>query len=400
LLEQLNLVDYGQAGFNWWLNSMYIAFLCYYDDLFKKFINVKKHYLMLLGFLGGMLAYRGGAALSPMAVQDLNYYLWVGLSWSLFFPLSLWVYHTESPWQDLLDRSVIYSFDRSGFLRHQRQFEKALNFEFDGPVLITGGSSGIGLAVAQELERQGKQVLITGRDRSKGDKALSLMGDQCRFISCDLSDWREVQKLALNLPEIQHIVLNAGGMPGQELLNEHGIEHQFASQVIGHTLLVHELDRLSKIAKQAKIIWVSSGGMYLKRLEVDQLEQPKVYDKVQVYANVKRAQVELLHFWHQRYPNYRTLGMHPGWVDTPALSTALPGFNRFFKSRLRTPSQGADTIIWQLSDSSDIEVGGFYFDRKKVSSSIWPFQTSSQSVLDLEVLIQKSIQKASENKGA
>jgi hypothetical protein len=38
--------------------------------------------------------------------------------------------------------------------------------------------------------------------------------------------------------------------------------------------------------------------------------------------------------------------MHPGWADTPGVATSLPGFRRLTAPLLRSPEQGADTIIW------------------------------------------------------
>ncbi|MHC9314052.1 hypothetical protein, partial [Xanthomonas campestris] len=38
--------------------------------------------------------------------------------------------------------------------------------------------------------------------------------------------------------------------------------------------------------------------------------------------------------------------MHPGWVDTPMIANAMPDFYHSMKARLRTPEQGADTMVW------------------------------------------------------
>ena len=38
--------------------------------------------------------------------------------------------------------------------------------------------------------------------------------------------------------------------------------------------------------------------------------------------------------------------MHPGWADTPAVASSIPGFHERMQKVLRTPQQGADTVIW------------------------------------------------------
>jgi thioredoxin reductase len=71
----------------------------------------------------------------------------------------------------LLDASIFWSFDRSGFQRHELEFTDELRFTADATALITGGTSGIGEASALELLKSGVHVTVTGRDARKG-KAL------------------------------------------------------------------------------------------------------------------------------------------------------------------------------------------------------------------------------------
>ena len=57
--------------------------------------------------------------------------------------------------------------------------------------------------------------------------------------------------------------------------------------------------------------------------------------------------------------------MHPGWVDTPGVETALPGFYRATKRFLRTPDEGADTAVWLATSSEAGKVTGkFWLDRE------------------------------------
>ena len=70
----------------------------------------------------------------------------------------------------LLDKSVIFSFDRSGFERHSRQFESLPEAGSLGTVLITGGTSGIGKACADYLLEHNTRCIVTGRDASKFEK--------------------------------------------------------------------------------------------------------------------------------------------------------------------------------------------------------------------------------------
>jgi len=54
--------------------------------------------------------------------------------------------------------------------------------------------------------------------------------------------------------------------------------------------------------------------------------------------------------------------MHPGWADTPAVRNSMPDFHRRLKDKLRSPEQGADTIVWlAASKSSTALKSGLFF---------------------------------------
>ena len=127
--------------------------------------------------------------------------------------------------------------------------------------------------------------------------------------------------------------------------------------------------KYGKINRHARIIWVSSGGMYLKKLDLDSLFHNQKYEKVSTYSNVKRAQVTLVEELsrQERWKNVKVFSMHPGWVATHGLKEALPIFFSLMRNRLRDTKEGADTIIWPLLTEESLTSGSFYFDRKIVS---------------------------------
>jgi NAD(P)-dependent dehydrogenase (short-subunit alcohol dehydrogenase family) len=60
--------------------------------------------------------------------------------------------------------------------------------------LVTGGTSGIGLAIAERLLRDGARVVVTGRDEARGREAQERLGDGARFVAADAADEAAVER--------------------------------------------------------------------------------------------------------------------------------------------------------------------------------------------------------------
>ena len=280
----------------------------------------------------------------------------------------MWLFYEDKYWNYFLDKTIVFSFDKTGFNRHKSKFNEDLSQkDLIGKIsLITGGTSGIGGEVAKELSRLGSKVFVIGRNKQKGE---SFKGNNLNFHSLDIANWNQLKEFCCKSNCFDHIVLNAGSMPDSLVLNDFSVEHQCASQLIGHYYLIYMLNKCGKINQHARIIWVSSGGMYLKKLDLDSLFHNQKYEKISTYSNVKRAQVTLVEELSRQeiWKNVMVFSMHPGWVATYGLKEALPMFFSLMRNRLRDTKEGADTIIWLLLTEESLTSGSFYFDRKNVS---------------------------------
>jgi len=279
-----------------------------------------------------------------------------------------------SIWDSFLDKTIVFSFDSTGFNRHQKKFdEDILSMSFDNKkILITGATNGIGEEVASLTSKLNAVVTITGRNKKKGEEFES-QNKNSKFVSLDMANWKELHEFAKNSNSIyDFLVFNAGSMPEAMNENEFGVEFQSSSQLFGHYYLLYWLKLYRKISPGAKVVWVSSGGMYLKKLDLGSLVKNAKYDKVDTYANVKRAQVTLVEELAKKdeWKDIFLYSMHPGWVGTQGLKDALPSFYNMMKNRLRSIYQGADTILWCLLSKKSLVSGGFYFDRQRVSPII------------------------------
>jgi NAD(P)-dependent dehydrogenase (short-subunit alcohol dehydrogenase family) len=287
----------------------------------------------------------------------------------------------------ILDASILYSFDRSGFARHARSFDPSeLDVDLSGRVcLVTGASSGIGLATAAELAHCGARVHLLCRSRERGASAqgaiVAAAGDASVVVDVvDLSDLESIRTFVDRLAEehVDVLVHNAGVLPAERNVTRDGLELTFATHVAGPFFLTHLLQ--PRLSAGARVVFVSSGGMYTQRLSLDDLDWTRrEYDGVVAYAQTKRMQVILAELLAERDTgNVVFHSMHPGWADTEAVRTSLPRFWRLLRHRLRTPAEGADTVVWlAIATRPGGESGLFWFDRAPQTTHLLPFTRES-----------------------
>jgi NAD(P)-dependent dehydrogenase (short-subunit alcohol dehydrogenase family) len=288
---------------------------------------------------------------------------------------------------NLLDKTVVLSYTWLGYtLRRPLWKDADLDVDMMGQVcLVTGASSGLGRASAEGLARLGATVTMLARDEGKGQRVREDImrrtgNENVRLEFADLSSLASVRELAERFLDRERrldvLINNAGALVSGWEMSVDGFELSFATNVLGPFLLTNLLIPPLKASAPSRIINVSSGGMYTQRLDVDDLQfEQKPFNGVIAYAQAKRAQVILTELWAEKLAGsgVSVNAMHPGWADTPGLQTSLPNFHRLTRRSLRTPEQGADTIIW-LAAAKPVSgaSGKFWFDRLKRGTHLLP----------------------------
>ncbi len=274
---------------------------------------------------------------------------------------------------------MVGGYTNAGYHVRSRTWTADNSQPMDGKVvLVSGATSGIGLAAAEGFARLGASVRLLVRSRERGERARAEIvaqagNDDVHVDLCDLSDLGAVRSFAgtfsIESPRLDVLVNNAGVMAHDRTLSVDGIELTFATNVLGPFLLTNMLIPLLERSAPSRIINVSSGGMYTQRINVEDLQTARgKYDGAAVYARTKRAEVILTELWAQRLAGTGVVvhAMHPGWVDTPGVRSSLPRFHRATRPLLRTPQQGADTIVWLGSAPGPADsTGGFWHDRRR-----------------------------------
>jgi NAD(P)-dependent dehydrogenase (short-subunit alcohol dehydrogenase family) len=277
-----------------------------------------------------------------------------------------------------MNKLSIASFTNLGYRLHARRFSPVEADMTGKTVVVTGSTGGLGLESARSLSRRGARVVIVGRNEQKLASAAESIEGEVMAQQADLSLLAEVRQLADRLmestPRIDVLINNVGVLLPERTETDEGLEMSFATNLAGHFLLTNLLLPRLADSRPARVINVSSGGMYAARIDPSDLQFiRRPYTGKAAYASSKRGQVILTEMWAERFPGRNVVfhSMHPGWAKTAGVAESLPAFNKVMQPLLRTPAEGADTIIWlAVAEEPGRGSGGFWFDREEAPTHL------------------------------
>ena len=252
-------------------------------------------------------------------------------------------------------------------------------------VVLTGGTSGIGKAAALMLAEKKACLTIIARNPEKAEQVQQELIEKTGnphidFLTADLSLMKDIDAVATALKAsksaIDVLINNAGALFNDRQQTPEGLEQTFATDLLGVFHLTMSLKEALARSGSSRVINVSSGGMYTQKIEVNDLQnRQEPYNGARAYARAKRGIVILTRIWAEQFRRYgiRVHAMHPGWVDTPGIKRALPVFHQRMNRLLRTPQQGADTVVWlAASKRAGEHTGLFWLDRRPHETVLFP----------------------------
>lgn len=243
----------------------------------------------------------------------------------------------------------------------------------DKTFVITGATSGIGLATAETLAEAGADVIGIGRSpercRDAEWRLRSISPDiEVDYIAADLSLQGEVRRAAadvrrrLEMQEKDHLdglVNNAATFSYWFTQTAEGVELQWAVNHLAAFLLTRELLPLLEAAPAARVVTVSSDSHYGARLNWNDVQLRRRYNGLSAYGNTKLANILFTLALRQRLgaaSSVRAFAADPGLVKTDIGFKGTPPLAGWVWKWRRSggiePRQAAEGIAFLATDPS------------------------------------------------
>ncbi len=194
--------------------------------------------------------------------------------------------------------------------------------------VVTGANSGIGLAAARELARAGAKVVLAVRDPAKGERAAAQIAGDTEVSQLDLASLASVREFAAQLQTVDLLINNAGVMAAPRRLTADGFESHLQTNHLGHFALTGLLLERLLAAPAPRVVTVSSHLHRRGRINFDDLQGERKYERWQAYSNSKLAN---LLFCFELDRRARAAGTklvstaaHPGYAATNLQFAATP----------------------------------------------------------------------------
>lgn len=245
-------------------------------------------------------------------------------------------------------------------------------------VVITGASDGIGAAAARHFAGAGVRVVPVGRSPEKTARLADELGVEGEVVDFEkLEDVRALGKRLLKrCSTIDVLINNAGGTFSRRRTTQDGNERTFQVNHLAPYLLTRLLEAPLRRSGAARIVTTASSAAYLGRFRPGDLAEgvrsTGRYIGFSVYSRTKLANTLFAAELARRWPDVDSMSYHPGAVASQfGRGSGVVGFLFAvpqFRAAIRTPDQGADTMLWLASapERDGWCSGGFFSDRNRM----------------------------------
>lgn len=252
-------------------------------------------------------------------------------------------------------------------------------------MIVTGGSSGLGVETVRALAAAGAQVTIATRNPAAAEPLVAELPGT-RAVALDLADLASVSAFcdAWSGP-VDSLIANAGVMmlPTRQV-NAQGWEMQLATNYLGHFALAVGLRPALQAAEKPRVVAVSSGAQLRAGFDFDDPQfERRPYDPFVAYAQSKTADVLLAVGMSRRWAEYgitanacapgvihTNLARHLDQATMQAFGAMDADGNLATPDFYKTPAQGAATTVLLAASPLLDGVTGRYFEDNQKSAVV------------------------------
>lgn len=258
--------------------------------------------------------------------------------------------------------------------------------EYSKVVIITGATSGIGLATAKQLAAREMYIIGVGRSKDRCSAAEEEVKKtypkaKISYLTADLSSLGEVEKLGAQIRQqlqsigIEHIdvlINNAGTVSNWYISTVDGFELQFAVNHLASFRLTYELLPLLSRSPEGTVIAISSGSHYRTKIHWKDVMLRKHYNCLWAYKQTKLANVLFITELNRRLVSagngIKAFAVDPGLVNTDIGIKGLGGIaKKIWEIRSKSGTsadQPAKTIVWLVAEPDARKTDKVYWKDK------------------------------------
>ncbi|GHO77216.1 oxidoreductase [Ktedonobacter sp. SOSP1-85] len=244
--------------------------------------------------------------------------------------------------------------------------------------VVTGGNSGVGLAVAEALGKKGYTVWIAGRNAEKGANAVARLRPHCpagvAFLQLDVMLFSSIEQFVRTLrPQLggrlDALVHSMGIVSTKRKVSADGLEENWATQFLGRYLLTEALTPELSTSEDGRVVFVSANAPKKPQLFEDDPSLEKNFSTMRAIAQNQSACVLYQQMYADEHPSGPAINSAvAGLVRNTGITRAQSGLTRaifgvMFRLFGITPAQSATNIVALASDPALKDISGSFFSK-------------------------------------
>ena len=256
----------------------------------------------------------------------------------------------------------------------------------DKVCIVTGANRGLGLATARGLAEQGARVVLTSRDKARGEAALAEIRAVVRdadldLLLLDLSSQQSIREMAAAFKEktdrLDVLINNAGVFTNKRVVTPEGLETMFSTNHLGPFLLTNLLLDTLKASAPSRILTVTAPSS--TKLDFDDLQGEKRFSAFNAFGASKMGNLLFTYELARRLEGTGVTAnaIHPGLMKSN-LMHEVPAPMRWLLNLISAaPEKAAATPIYLASSAEVLHTSGKFFKNKRPVASA-PYSRDTQ----------------------